>query len=38
MGASAFELLQKRMDGRRTRRRIVLPAELLVRESTAPPG
>jgi DNA-binding LacI/PurR family transcriptional regulator len=38
LGASAFELLNGRMEGRRTRRRIVLPAELLVRASTAPPG
>ena len=38
LGASSFELLQARMSGKRTRRRIVLPAELLVRGSTAPPG
>jgi DNA-binding LacI/PurR family transcriptional regulator len=38
LGASAFELLEVRMTGRRTRRRVVLPAELLVRGSTAPPG
>jgi DNA-binding LacI/PurR family transcriptional regulator len=37
LGASGFELLEGRMAGRRTRRRIVLPAELLVRGSTAPP-
>jgi DNA-binding LacI/PurR family transcriptional regulator len=37
LGASGFELLSARMSGRRTRRRIVLPAELLVRGSTAPP-
>jgi DNA-binding LacI/PurR family transcriptional regulator len=37
LGASAVELLEQRMAGRRTRRRLVLPAELLVRESTAPP-
>jgi DNA-binding LacI/PurR family transcriptional regulator len=37
LGASAFELLERRMAGRRTRRRIVLPAELLVRGSTAAP-
>jgi DNA-binding LacI/PurR family transcriptional regulator len=37
LGASSFELLEQRMTGRRTRRRIVLPAELLVRESTGPP-
>ncbi len=38
LGATAFELLERRMAGRRTRKRIVLPGELLVRESTAPPG
>jgi DNA-binding LacI/PurR family transcriptional regulator len=38
LGASAFELLQATMAGRRTRRRIVLPAKLLVRGSTAEPG
>ena len=37
LGATAFELLEKRMKGTRVRRRIVLPAELLVRESTAAP-
>ena len=37
LGASGFELLESRMAGRRTRRRMVLPAELLVRGSTAPP-
>lgn len=37
MGASAFELLEARMAGRRTRRRIVLPGELLVRGSTTGP-
>ena len=37
LGASGFELLEGRMAGRRTRRRLVLPAELLVRGSTAPP-
>jgi DNA-binding LacI/PurR family transcriptional regulator len=37
LGASGFELLQRRMAGRRTRRRVVLPAELLVRGSTGPP-
>jgi len=37
LGASGFELLERRMAGRRTRRRVVLPAELLVRGSTAPP-
>jgi DNA-binding LacI/PurR family transcriptional regulator len=38
LGASAFELLERRMAGRRTRRRVVLPAQLLVRGSTAPPA
>ena len=38
LGASAFELLEARMAGRRARRRVVLPAELLVRGSTAPPA
>jgi DNA-binding LacI/PurR family transcriptional regulator len=38
LGATSFELLAGRMAGRRTRRRVVLPAELLVRGSTAPPG
>ncbi|MBA3264628.1 MAG: LacI family DNA-binding transcriptional regulator [Thermoleophilaceae bacterium] len=37
LGASAFELLEARMAGRRTRKRVVLPAELLVRGSTAAP-
>ena len=37
LGAKAFELLESRMSGRRTRRRLVLPADLLVRGSTAPP-
>jgi LacI family transcriptional regulator len=37
LGGTAFELLEARMGGRRTRRRVVLPAELLVRGSTAPP-
>jgi DNA-binding LacI/PurR family transcriptional regulator len=37
LGASAFELLEARMAGRRSRKRVVLPAELLVRGSTAPP-
>jgi DNA-binding LacI/PurR family transcriptional regulator len=37
LGASAFELLEGRMAGRRTRRRVVLPAELRVRGSTAAP-
>ena len=34
LGATAFELLAARMAGRRARRRVVLPAELLVRGST----
>ena len=38
LGSTSFELLEKRLSGTRTRKRIVLPAELLVRESTAPPG
>jgi DNA-binding LacI/PurR family transcriptional regulator len=37
LGARAFELLESRMAGRRTRQRVVLPGELRVRESTAPP-
>jgi DNA-binding LacI/PurR family transcriptional regulator len=37
LGASAFELLEARMAGRRTRR-VVLPAQLVVRGSTAAPG
>jgi DNA-binding LacI/PurR family transcriptional regulator len=37
LGATGFELLEARMSGRRTRRRVVLPAELLVRGSTAGP-
>ena len=37
LGATAFELLERRMSGSRTRQRIVLPAALLVRDSTAPP-
>jgi DNA-binding LacI/PurR family transcriptional regulator len=37
LGATSFELLEGRMAGRRTRRRVVLPTELLVRGSTAPP-
>jgi DNA-binding LacI/PurR family transcriptional regulator len=35
LGASSFELLELRMGGRRTRKRVVLPAELLVRGSTS---
>ncbi len=38
MGAIAFELLEAQMAGRRSRRRVILPAELLVRGSTAAPG
>jgi DNA-binding LacI/PurR family transcriptional regulator len=38
LGASGVELLEQRLAGRKTRRRIVLPAELLVRGSTAPPS
>jgi DNA-binding LacI/PurR family transcriptional regulator len=37
LGASSFELLEATMAGRRSRRRIVLPAELLVRGSTGAP-
>ena len=38
LGATSFELLEGRMAGRRTRRRVVLPTELLVRGSTGPTG
>jgi DNA-binding LacI/PurR family transcriptional regulator len=38
LGASAFELLEARMAGKRVRRRVVLPAQLLVRGSTARNG
>jgi DNA-binding LacI/PurR family transcriptional regulator len=38
LGSTSFELLEVRMSGKRTPTRIVLPAELLVRGSTAPPG
>jgi DNA-binding LacI/PurR family transcriptional regulator len=38
LGASAFELIEAQMAGRHRRRRIVLPAELRVRESTAEPS
>jgi DNA-binding LacI/PurR family transcriptional regulator len=38
LGETAFDLLEGRMAGRRTRKRVVLPAELLVRGSTGPPG
>ena len=35
LGATSFELLEQRMSGKRTRKQVVLPAELLVRGSTA---
>lgn len=35
LGSASFELLELRMTGRRTRKQVVLPAELLVRGSTA---
>jgi DNA-binding LacI/PurR family transcriptional regulator len=35
LGSTSFDLLEARMSGRRTRKRVVLPAELLVRGSTA---
>ena len=35
LGSKSFELLELRLSGKRTRKRIVLPAELLVRGSTA---
>jgi DNA-binding LacI/PurR family transcriptional regulator len=38
LGATSFALLEARMSGERTRERIVLPVELLVRGSTGPPG
>jgi LacI family transcriptional regulator, repressor for deo operon, udp, cdd, tsx, nupC, and nupG len=37
LGATAFELLEERMGGGRSRRPVVLPAKLVVRGSTAPP-
>jgi DNA-binding LacI/PurR family transcriptional regulator len=37
LGATAFELLEARIGGRRRARRVVLPVELLVRGSTGPP-
>jgi DNA-binding LacI/PurR family transcriptional regulator len=37
LGATAFRLLAERMGGGRPRRPVVLPAELVVRGSTAPP-
>jgi DNA-binding LacI/PurR family transcriptional regulator len=38
LGSTAFELLEDRFAGRRPRRRVVLPADLTLRESTAPPA
>jgi DNA-binding LacI/PurR family transcriptional regulator len=38
LGSTAFELLEDRFAGRRPRRRVVLPADLTVRDSTAPPA
>jgi len=35
LGSASFELLEQRLAGKRTRKRVVLPAELLVRGSTA---
>ena len=35
LGATSFELLETQMSGKRTRKRIVLPAELVIRGSTA---
>jgi DNA-binding LacI/PurR family transcriptional regulator len=35
LGATSFELLETQMRGKRTRKQVVLPAELLVRGSTA---
>jgi DNA-binding LacI/PurR family transcriptional regulator len=35
LGAKSFELLEQRMSGKKVRRRVVLPAELLVRGSTS---
>jgi DNA-binding LacI/PurR family transcriptional regulator len=35
LGSKSFELLELRLNGTRTRKRIVLPAELVVRGSTA---
>jgi DNA-binding LacI/PurR family transcriptional regulator len=37
LGSASFELLEARLVGRRTQKRVVLPAELLVRGSTGPP-
>jgi DNA-binding LacI/PurR family transcriptional regulator len=38
LGSTAFELLEGRLAGRRTRRNVVLPARLTLRGSTAPPA
>jgi DNA-binding LacI/PurR family transcriptional regulator len=38
LGGRAFEILEARMTGRRARRHTVLPATLVVRGSTVPPG
>jgi DNA-binding LacI/PurR family transcriptional regulator len=38
LGATAFEMLEGQISRRRTRKRVVLPGELVVRGSTAPPG
>ena len=35
LGSKSFELLEERMSGKRTSRRVVLPAELLVRGATS---
>jgi DNA-binding LacI/PurR family transcriptional regulator len=35
LGATSFELLELRLKGETTRKQIILPAELLVRGSTA---
>jgi DNA-binding LacI/PurR family transcriptional regulator len=37
LGSTAFQLLEDRFAGRRTNRTVVLPAELTLRDSTAPP-
>jgi DNA-binding LacI/PurR family transcriptional regulator len=38
LGSTAFDLLEGRLAGRRTRRNVVLPARLTLRDSTAPPA
>src|SRR5919198_1449533 len=38
LGSTAFELLEARLAGRRTKRNVVLPAQLTLRGSTAPPA